>query len=111
MSDRGVEALRPPSRVYTGLAEPALIYGVEPKLLLVNVGLGVFFFVLFKFYALFWVPLGWVLHYVLKVMTKHDPHMRLIYVRYAVQADRYEAWPDPSPRLGHRPLHWGRGVV
>lgn len=102
-------SLRQPSKVYTGLAEPILIGGAEPQLLRLNVGLLVFIVIVFK--TFWWVPVTWLLHQAIKSLSKDDPFIRGIYMTYQAQADRYEPYPEKSPKRRNRPLKFGRGVV
>lgn len=102
-------ALRPPSKVYTGLAEPLLVAGAEPRLLMLNVGLCMFMMISLK--AWWWPACAWLIHQVLKSLTKSDPFVRSIYLVYQRQADRYEPFPEKQPRRGLRPLDLGRGVT
>lgn len=102
-------ALRQPSRVYTGLAEPILVMGAEPRLLMLNVGFLILMLMIFK--AWWWPIATWIIHQALKSMSKSDPFVRRVYLMYQRQADRYEPFPEGNPRRGLRPADMGRGVV
>lgn len=102
-------ALRRPSKLYTGLASPPLIAGTEPQLLMLNVGVFLFMFISFK--AWWWLGVAWVMHQLMKSMSKGDPFMRSVYLVYMRQADRYEPYPEAMPRRRLRPVRFGRGVV
>lgn len=101
--------LRPPSKVYTGLAEPLLVAGTEPRLMMLNIG--VFLFMLITLKAWQWIALTWLIHQALKSMTKNDPFLRNVYLVYQAQADRYEPYPESAPRRSRRPTDFARGVV
>lgn len=102
-------SLRPPSRVYTGLAEPMLVAGAEPRLLMLNVAVCMMMLWLFK--AWWWIGCTWIIHQALKSLTRTDPFVRRVYLVYQRQADRYEPFPEKSPRRGLRPIGFGRGVL
>lgn len=101
--------LRQPSRVYVGLAEQPLVAGAEPRLVLLNIGFLVFMLIAFK--AIWWPLVTWVIHQALKAMTKRDPFIRRIYIKYQRQADRYEPWPERKPKRRLRPMGFGRGIL
>lgn len=102
-------ALREPSVVYRGLAEPVLIAGAEPRLILLNVGVMMFMLITVK--AWWWAAITWVGHQALKALSKSDPFVRTVYLVYQRQADRYEPWPERAPRRGLRPTGYGRGLT
>lgn len=99
--------LRPPSQVRIGLTTPVLVAGAEPRLIMLNMGILVFMFMIL--HAWWWIGVTWIVHQALKALAKSDPFARLIYIRYQMQANRYEPWPDARPRRGLRPLGAGRG--
>lgn len=106
--------LIPPSRVRQGLTEQFLVAGVEPRLLLLNVGFFLFVFVLFRSYlpvVVIWGVLAFILHQALKPASKRDPFLRRIYLRYQMQADRYEPFPASDARLNKRPVGFGHGTI
>lgn len=102
-------SLREPSKLYVGLASPPLIAGTESQLLMLNVGLFLFMFISFK--AWWWPVISWVIHQVMKSMSKGDPFLRGVYLIYMRQADRYEPYPEAHPRRRLRPMKFGRSVV
>lgn len=99
--------LRPPSRVRAGLVRPIQIAGVEPKLLMFNVMLALMMLAMLHLW--WWIIVTWVIHQAFKAMGRSDASMRLFYIRYANQSDRYEPWPESNPRMGLRPVGAGRG--
>lgn len=101
--------MRAPSVVYLSMAQPPLVAGVEPRLMMLNVGVGLIITVMLKWWAL--VAVIWLNHHALKALSKNDPFVRRIYVVYQGQADRYEPWPEPTPRRGLRPINFGRGIA
>lgn len=105
--------LRPPSKVYQGLAQPILIAGVEPNLILLNVGVLFFFVIVLRasWWVVAWAGVAWVIHQALKAVNRADPFARRVYLVYQLQADRYEPYPEPFPRRGRRPVKFGRGVA
>lgn len=98
-------------RVFQGLVTPILLGGVDPKLMMLNVGVYLFLVVTFKAWQVIVVGgvVAWVTHKLLQALNRRDPYLRLIYIRYANQADRYEPWPEPQPKRGLRPIGFGRG--
>ncbi len=52
----------------------------------------------------FWPAITLIAHIALVQMAKRDADLRLIYVGYARQANRYEPWTASDPREGLRPL-------
>lgn len=98
-------------RVYVGLSTPPLVGGVDFKLLILNIGLTGFVFILFGAGAWWWIGVTWVIHKLLKNLSKNDPFLRQTYIRYAQQADRYEPWPEQNPRRSLRPIGYGRGSL
>lgn len=94
------------NRIYSALTEPPLVAGADPNLVMLNGGL-VMLMVVVKFYVL--IPLSWLIHQVLKALSRKDPFTRVIYITYQKQADRYEPWVEPTPKRGQRPLGYGRG--
>lgn len=101
--------LRPASKVYVGLAEPLLVAGVEPQLLRLNLGFYAFIFILFK--AWWFFAITWLIHQVLKSVSKKDPFLRRAYLKYQRQSDRYEPYPESNPKRLLRPVDLGRGIV
>lgn len=109
-----MSGLIPPSRVRQGLTEQFLVAGVEPRLLLLNVGFFLFVFVLFRSYmpvVAIWAVLAFFIHQALKPASKRDPFLRRIYLRYQMQADRYEPYPAIDARLNKRPVGFGHGTI
>jgi len=101
--------LRQPSQLYTSLTTPFTIMGVEPRLLGLNVGVSIIMIALFRAY--WWIALTWVVHQAFKSLSRNDPMIRVIYVRYQTQADRYEPWPEGRSVRGLRPIGGGRGLL
>jgi type IV secretory pathway VirB3-like protein len=101
--------MRAPSVVYLSMAQPPLIAGVEPRLMVLNVGIGFIVTVMLKWWVL--LAVIWVTHHALKALSKNDPFVRNIYIIYQRQANRYEPWPEAAPRRGLRPINFGRGIA
>lgn len=100
-------------RVFVALSRPPLVAGVDPKLLMGNFGFVVFVLVLFRDMTIVagFAALAVVLHFFLKSLYRSDPWLRPIYVRYMRQSDRYEPWPEKSPKRSLRPIGFGRGSL
>jgi len=77
--------------------------------MLLNVGVGFVFAFMFKWWWL--LAVTWLAHNALKALSKNDPFVRRIYIVYQRQANRYEPWPEPTPKRGHRPTDMGRGIA
>lgn len=100
-------------RVFPALSRPPLLAGVDPKLLVVNYGfvlLGMLLFRDLRIVAVFAV-LAVGVHLFLQGIFRRDPWMRMIYIRYMRQSDRYDPWPEIEPRRGLRPIGFGRGTL
>lgn len=104
ITESGVRAV---SKVYTSLAEPRMVDGVQFGFFMINTG--VFFFVLtaFKFY--WWIPVYFALHKSLGFFGKKDEILLPVYIRYSQQAKTYQAWPSMVRRAGFRPIGFGKG--
>jgi len=100
-------------RVFVALSRPPLISGVDPKLLALNFGFVVFVLILFRDPRIVagFAVISILLHFFLKSLYRGDPFLRPIYMRYMRQSDRYEPWPDISPKRAKRPIGYGRGVL
>lgn len=97
------------SAVARVLTEPCLILGVEKPLAIVNATLAMVLVAELHLWA--FLPVCTVAHLVLARLTRQDPFLRGIYVRYNLQADRYEPWPqpgDPASPFQPRSLRAGR---
>lgn len=75
---------------------------------------GFFFFVLILFRGVWlvvgaWLVIAWLIHQALKPVSKNDPFLRRIYLRYINQSDRYEPYPYADTQC-NRPTDFGRGV-
>lgn len=97
--------------MFKGLDTPVLIAGVDPKLLTLNVGIYLFLVVTLKAWPVIVLGglLSWMAHKLLQSLSRKDPFLRVIYIRYANQANRYEPWPEAQPKRGLRPVGFGRG--
>jgi len=101
--------LRPPGKLYVGLTEVPLIAGVQKPLFMMNVGVALI--AMLGLRTFIWLPVAFIIHFVLKNMTKNDPFLRDLYLVFQRQADRYEPFPESRPKRRLRPLECGRGVV
>jgi len=105
--------LIPPTKVRQGLTEQFLVAGVEPRLLMLNVGFFLFIFLLFRSIpavVVTWGLIALLAHMAMKPMSKADPFLRRIYLRYSQQANRYEPWPTDDGARSRRPTDFGMGV-
>ncbi|PZP64978.1 MAG: conjugal transfer protein TrbD [Azospira oryzae] len=93
------------SMVFRSLAEPQTLGGVERRLAIVNGTLAVAASA--ALWSLWYLPIAWAVHRLLKWLTKRDPFFREIYVVYNRHADVYEPWPDGGL---DRPHGFGRGL-
>jgi type IV secretory pathway TrbD component len=79
------------------LTEPCLILGVEKPFAITNFTLAMILAGELHLFAFLVVSL--CVHLVLRRATCRDPFTRKVYIRYNLQADRYDPWLPPSQRL------------
>lgn len=97
------------TKIHRSLMEIKTIGGVERKLFILNQTFMLTF--VMGMSMLFYIPIGIILHFVLAKATKKDPFLRLIYIRYNRQADRYDPWPHAVQKHNARPEGFGRGAL
>ncbi|ADC73305.1 conserved hypothetical protein (plasmid) [Thioalkalivibrio sp. K90mix] len=95
--------------VRPSLIEGKRIAGVEANMVIANVTITLA--AVLGLYWYWWIGLSWVTHKLLKHIYKKDRDVRKVYIAYARQADRYEAWPRINQKHSHRPKGWGRGML
>jgi len=76
--------------------------GGEYRLVGGNLGAALIMTLLLKVYI--WPLIALIIHIVLVQMAKKEPDMRIIYMQYAKQGDRYEPWTEADPAAGFRPI-------
>jgi type IV secretory pathway TrbD component len=97
------------SRVYQALEAPRVLAGADYSLCMINVG--VLLFMIMSLRLWFWIPIAGIIHLLLRQLTGGDPHMRKIYIRYSMQANRYDPWPQPVQKRGFRPQGFGKDSI
>jgi len=95
--------------VHRSLMEIKTIAGVERRIAIVNITIAAALTMAMHVWG--YVAAAALLHAVLAYLTKRDPFLRPIYIRYNTQADAYDPWPHAVQRGGHRPYGFGRGVL
>jgi len=95
--------------IHHSLMEIKTIAGVERRIAIVNVTIAAALTMAMHVWG--YVVAAVLLHVVLAYLTKRDPFLRLIYIRYNTQADTYDPWPHAVQRTGHRPYGFGRGAL
>ncbi|WP_028491644.1 VirB3 family type IV secretion system protein [Thioalkalivibrio sp. ALE19] len=93
----------------SSLMEGKRIAGVEDKLVIANGTIAAA--MIMGMYWYWWIVIAWLLHRFLKHIYKQDPQARMVYMRYAKQADRYEPWPRINQKSGKRPQGWDRDTL
>lgn len=89
-----------------GFTEPSSFMGVETKLFQLNLAIGFFMALMLK--LLWWIPLVFIFHFILKWVSKEEPKIREIYIKYQFQGDHYEPWGGIPPFSNKRPIGFGR---
>ncbi|MBC7779631.1 MAG: VirB3 family type IV secretion system protein [Proteobacteria bacterium] len=95
--------------VRASLLEVKTIAGVEDRLAILNatfalaivMGLGLWPYLM----------IALLLHLLAARLTRRDPYLRRIYVRFAQQGDRYDPWPRVAPKRARRPPGFGRTLL
>lgn len=95
--------------VHRSLLEYKTIGGVESRMAILNgtvaaaITLGT--------ETLLYIPVAMVLHMMLRWLTKKDPHLIMIYMRYRLLGDVYDPWVRRSTKTNARPKGFSRGVL
>jgi type IV secretory pathway TrbD component len=100
------------SPVYTVLHEPMMLMGVERVLAIFNATMTLALVV--GMHLLFMVPIGLVVHLLLRYMNKRDPQASAVYQRYYKQVDHYDPWARPGEyrfEQARRPKGFGRAMA
>lgn len=95
-----------PHRLDGSFTEPSRLLGVETKLFQLNVFIGMIVILMAQF--IWWLIAMVVFHFILQWVTKREPRMREIYLKYQFQGDRYEPWGGIPPKNNKRPTGFGR---
>lgn len=95
--------------VHKSLLEIKTIGGAEAKLAIFNGTLTAVCVMGLKIWP--FIFMGIAVHLVLVRLTKNDPFLRQIYIRYNRQAFTYDPWPHAVQRYNQRPLGFCRGVL
>jgi len=98
---------RTPFRV--SLTQGKTIAGVEAQFVIANGTIAVA--MVMGASQVYWIPVAWLIHQLLKKIYSVDPKIREVYIRYARQADRYDPWPRINQIHNRRPQGWGRGML
>ncbi|MBZ0296172.1 MAG: VirB3 family type IV secretion system protein [Anaerolineae bacterium] len=97
------------SKVFSVIEKPLLLGGADFHLELINIAVLVFMLMVLRLWQ--WIPMTYLIHLMLKQVARRDHHSRKIYIRYSLQADRYEPWASPRQKRGMRPSGFGRGEL
>jgi type IV secretion system protein VirB3 len=95
--------------VRSSLLEMKTIAGVEDRLAILNATFALAVVMGPGFWP--WLGVALVLHLLAARMTRYDPCMRLVYIRYARQADCYDPWPRVGVTRARRPDGFGRDLL
>jgi type IV secretion system protein TrbD len=102
-------AARRETQFERALIQPRLIMGVEWGFALVN---GILAYNMVMNLKIWWfIAISVLIHMVLRFVSKRDPMMRQVYIRYNRQHDRYDPWPRVKQRYNHRPDGMGKGML
>lgn len=95
--------------VRLSLLEVKTIAGVEDRLAILN---ATFALAIVMGTGLWpWLAVALALHVLAARLTRYDPYLRRIYIRFARQADRYDPWPRVAPACARRPPGFGRDLL
>lgn len=97
------------SAVHKSLLEIKTIGGVEKRMAIANGTLAAAL-TMGTNQPLF-IGLAIVVHFFLMWLTKKDPFMVKVYVRYAALADIYDPWPRRTHKRNQRPEGFGRNLL
>jgi hypothetical protein len=81
--------------------------GVDDWLFVANLEIALIMGVGLRFHWWFVLAIG--LHFVLMIVTRLQPSILLVYLRYMRQSNKYVAAWSPLQKRCIRPLGWGRG--
>ncbi|MDE3021451.1 MAG: VirB3 family type IV secretion system protein [Pseudomonadota bacterium] len=95
------------TRVHKSLLEIQTLAGVERRLAIFNWTLAAVFVLGAGMVS--YLAVAFILHAFLRWITRKDPYLRLIYIRYNRQADEYDPWPHATQKQNRRPHGFGRG--
>lgn len=94
--------------VFKTLSAVRQIAGVEDRLFFLNIGFTLF--MLISLHIWYWLFMTVVLHVILRNINRGDPNIRMVYLAYSRQNDRYVPWPLPNRQFRNlRPTGFGRG--
>lgn len=93
------------NRVYRSLAEPQTLGGAERRLAIVNGTVAAA--TIGALQTLWYLPLAWAVHRLLRWLTRRDPFFREIYMVYNRHGDIYDPWPQAGRE---RPYGFGHGL-
>jgi len=97
------------SLVHQSLLEVKTIAGVEDRLAILNATFALAIVMGLGLWP--WLAAAFALHLVAARLTRRDPYLRRIYIRYARQADHYEPWPRTGMTCNRRPRGFGRDLL
>jgi type IV secretion system protein VirB3 len=95
--------------VHLSLLEVKKIGGVEARMAIMNGTMAAAITVGGK--TLAFLPLAFVLHWFLRWVTKSDPHIIKVYMRYRLFGDIYDPWPRRAMVTNERPQGFSRGLL
>lgn len=95
--------------VHKSLLEAQRIAGVEKQLVILN---GVIALAMSHGMGNLWyLPVAFLLHYLLAWGYRKDPEFRKIYLRYSVLGEIYDPWPRVTMKTNARPKGFGQGML
>lgn len=92
--------------VKKGLLTELTTLGVDDWLFVANVEIALIMGVGLRFYM--WFVLAVFLHFVLMIVTRLQPNILLVYIRYMRQSSAYAGTWSPLQKRCLRPMGWGR---
>lgn len=94
------------SRVYRSLTEPQTLGGADRRLAIVNGTIAAA--TMGALQTLWYLPVAWAVHRLLRWLTRRDPFFREIYMAYNRLGDVYDPWPWGAME---RPYGFGRDLA
>jgi len=95
--------------VRQSLLEVRTLAGVEDRLAILNATFALAIVMGMGLWP--WLGVAVALHVLAARLTRYDPYLRRIYIRFARQADQYDPWPRVGPASGRRPQGFGRDLL
>lgn len=97
------------SVVHKSLLEKKTYAGVEKEIAIFNGTLA--FAICYATNSLWYAPAAFVIHSAVRWLTKRDPEIRKVYLRYNVLGRVYDPWPRRVQTTNSRPKGFGKGLL